>query len=198
MRSKLGVVLLGVVAALYIWSEVPAPPSIVVQPTTPESIQGEFAREQKQEQYDNAEEVIARFLVRHRAPDENAEALAHAAVDFPVMRNEKANARLYAALSLYESGGRADRISSKKSIGLLQVNQKYHPKYTVKQLLDPYINAQYGASILQEYVRSYGLFQGLHRYNGLGPRSNPTDDSYAVAVFTLAGFSIPEDAVYGT
>lgn len=196
MRRKLGVVLLGVVAAFYIWQSVPEPPSIAVQPSTPESVRAEFEKEQKQAQYDRTQAIITAYFARHRATTENAEPLAHAAVDWPVVHNERANARLYAALAYYESGGRSDRISSRKSIGLLQVNRQYHPMYTVRQLLNPWVNAYYGASILSGYVKSYGLFQGLHRYNGLGPRSHPTDDSYAVSVYRLAGFEIPEGAVY--
>ena len=145
--------------------------------------------------FDVAEQVITQYLRRHHATVANARPLAHAAVDFPVLRAEKQNARLYAALCFYESGCRASARSYANSVGILQINPKIWRKYSVKQLLDPTINAAYGASILASYVRSYGLFQGLHRYNGLGSASNPTDDSYAVKVYQLAGFKVPEGAV---
>lgn len=153
-----------------------APPPVKCVAMTPEAIQAQVEHEFKQRAYDAAEDMAARVMRRNGCSDEYAEAIAQAAVD------NHLNVRVFASLAYVESSCRADVVSGAKSVGLTQINPKvWH--YTPTELMDPYKNAQIGASILADYVHRYGLKEGLHRYNGLG---DPTD-GYATKVLTHAG-----------
>lgn len=162
--------------AIFAYSPGPEPPAIKVAAPTPESIKAQVESEHKQVQYDNAEEVAARVMRRNGCSDEYAEAIAHSAVDNGL------SARVLASLAFVESTCRANAVSGRQSVGLLQVNPKvWH--YTNAELVNPYLNAQIGGRILAGYVHKYGLKEGLHHYNGMG---DPTDD-YSTKVLTHAG-----------
>lgn len=72
--------------------------------------------------------------------------------------------RLLAAVVFIESGCRANAVSGRNSVGLLQVNPRVWGH--TKELKDPVRNLQIGAAILASYIRTHGLIEGLHYYNG--------------------------------
>lgn len=157
----------------------PEAPTIKVAAPTPEVIKAQIENEYKQRQYDRAEEVAAHVMRRNGCSDEYAEAIAHSAVDNGL------SARVLAALAFVESTCRANAVSGRKSVGLLQVNPKvWH--YTTAELVNPYLNAQIGGRILASYVHRYGLKEGLHHYNGMGDST----DEYSVKVLTHAGMRV--------
>jgi hypothetical protein len=92
------------------------------------------------------------------------------------------SARLLAALVFVESGCRANAISGKNSVGLLQVNPRVWGHSNA--LRDPNRNLQIGASILSGYVHKYGLVEGLHHFNGY---SDVHEHIYVNKVLTAAG-----------
>jgi soluble lytic murein transglycosylase-like protein len=99
----------------------------------------------------------------------------HVAVD------SRLSARIVAAIVFVESSCRADAVSKKGAIGLVQVNPRVW-RYSRRELQDPYTNLQIGARILAGYIRGHGLREGLHRYNGLGD----TSDDYSERVLEAA------------
>lgn len=179
MRALLTYILaLPIVFAVYLYAPVEGPAPIHVSAPTPESMQAQFDRESKQKAYDRAEEVAAHVMRMNGCSDEYAEAVGQAAVDNSV------SPRILASLAYVESSCRADAVSGAKSVGLTQVNPKaWH--YTTAELMNPYRNAQIGAHILATYTRRYGVKEGLHRYNGLGDKS----ESYSRKVLTAAGYA---------
>lgn len=95
-------------------------------------------------------------------------------------RAKKLPVRVVAATVAVESSCRPDAISPKGAIGLLQINEKVWK--TGEDLTDPETNMKWGTQILSDYVRQYGLVEGLHRYNGMG---NPTDE-YSTKVLQIS------------
>lgn len=79
--------------------------------------------------------------------------------------------RLLAAIVFVESSCKADAISGRNSVGLMQVNPRVWGHR--EELKDPVKNMQIGAKILKTYINRYGLVEGLHAYNGFG---NPTNE----------------------
>jgi hypothetical protein len=62
----------------------------------------------------------------------------------------------------------------------MQINPKVWGHY--EELRDPVQNMRLGAKILKRYTNRYGVVEGLHRYNGLGNKTN----SYAERVLEVA------------
>lgn len=173
----------------------PPPPPIAATAPTTESIKEGIRQEKLQIAYDAAENVAARVMKKNGCEDEYAEAVAHAAVDYGV------SPRVLAAVAVVESTCDPTRIAKHPhdkfvDAGMYQINTKVHREWTLKQLLNPYVNARAGARILAEGIHKYGVFQGLHAYNGFGPASHPTDDSYALTVYHKAGLTPPVEAVW--
>ena len=156
-----------------------APPKIHVKAPTPETILEQLHQEALQRKYDIAEQVVDRVLRLHGCDTEWSEAVAHAAV------NHGLNPRLMAGLVYVESTCRPNAVSGAKSVGLAQINPRVWRNYTHEQLLNPYTNAEIGATILAGYVHRYGVTEGLHHYNGMG---NPTDE-YSEKVLSAAGLA---------
>lgn len=168
----------------------PPPPPIAVMAPTPESVKEGIKHEKLLVAYKKAEVVAARVMRRNGCDDEYAEAVAHAAVDYNVP------VRVFAVVAVIESTCDPTRVSKHPhdrfvDAGMYQINTKMHREWTLKQLLNPYINARAGAKILAEGIHKYGLFQGLHAYNGFG---NPTDE-YALTVYRRAGIKPPQEAI---
>lgn len=78
-------------------------------------------------------------------------------------------------------------VSRDGGVGLLQVMPKIwagkYNNFRDKNLLKPEDSMQVGGEILAESIKTYGLRDGIRRYNGSGPDA----DSYAARVIQLAG-----------
>lgn len=180
MRNFIGLVLVligGFLAVTFV-PDLGAPPAIKVLPQTEQSIKTELKREQLQKHYYLAAVVASRVYRSHRCGEEFANLTGQMAVDF------RLPVRVVAAIVVIESSCDSYKISKTHDVGLMQVNAKiWH--YRVQELLDPQFNMRVGSRILASYIRSYGLVEGLHHYNGLG---NPTNE-YAEHVLRVAGLS---------
>lgn len=156
--------------------EVPAVPAIRVIAPTEQSIREDIKRERLEKQYRNA--ATAARLVYRRVGCRPTFAIetGRAAVDFGV------SPRILAALVFIESSCNPSAVSGRASVGLTQVNPLVW-KVNPQELKNPSRNLRLGASILASYVRRFGVVEGLHRYNGLGNRTN----SYAEKVLAAAG-----------
>ena len=172
----------GVVATLGLCTVMPGPepPAIKVHAPTPEELTAQFNAEQRQKEYDQAEEMAARVLTHHGCDDEFAELISHQALDHNL------SPRLVAAVVVVESTCRAGVVSKEGACGLMQVSAKvWHT--SCEYLKDPATNVLKGTEILQAYIRRAGsVKEGLHRYNGLGEGCEACDADYPTKVLTVA------------
>jgi soluble lytic murein transglycosylase-like protein len=114
--------------------------------------------------YEAAKRIVVRVMHANGCSDRFAEPVARAAVD------NNLSPRVVAAVVFVESSCNPDAISSEHAVGLMQVNGRvWH--YSTTSLRDPEVNVQVGSRILREYIRRYGLREGLHHYNGVGDPS---------------------------
>lgn len=132
------------------------------------------ALQPRQIEYEMATEAAGRVLVANGCTDAYASPVGRAAVDNGMPP------RVMAGLAFVESSCNASAVSDKGAVGLLQVNPHVW-RYGLRELRDPYANAEIGTKILAQYVQAHGLRDGLHRYNGLGD-----DGSYGAKVLYAA------------
>jgi len=161
----------------------PTPETVLAHALTENDIRNQIAQEQKQIQYDVAEEVAAKVMKHHGCNDEFAELAGHAAVD------ERIPARLIAAVMVIESTCNAKAISRADGIGLMQVVPRiWHIQRN--KLLDPAFNIRFATSrILAPFVRVYGIREGLHHYNGMGVGCSACSEDYPERVMRIAGYT---------
>jgi len=157
-----------------------APKPLYTPAYSPEDIRAEFAREQKQKEYDRVEHIARKLFRSYGCRGDLAPATARSAVDLGL------NIRILTALIFVESTCRTNAVSSKDAVGPTQVNWRVWHQYTRQQLLDPETNVRAGSKILAGYVRRYGLREGLHAYNGFG---DPTS-AYPDKVLLVAGYRV--------
>lgn len=147
----------------------------------------------------NGKALTPTDIDRERATEKEQEAVARAAQEASTVytkfgcgwedlsfmtarysRAKKLPVRIVAATVAVESSCRPDVVSSKGAIGLMQVNTRIWK--TDEDLTDPETNMKWGTQILSDYVRQYGLKEGLHAYNGFG---DPTD-SYSTKILEIS------------
>lgn len=160
----------------------PGPKPIIVAAIAqnPDSIRLELQRQTRQLEFDR-DTRVARFLYRTHgcSGTDYSELTARNAIDrgLPV--------RLVAAVVIYESTCRPYVVSGEGAVGLMQISKIWRvPKWKLK---DPAFNLAKGTEILINYVRHYGIREGLHHYNGLGIGCSACDAEYADKVLSIAG-----------
>jgi len=163
-----------------LFSQGEAPKPIHAHAYSPEDIRAEFAREQKQMEYDRMEHLARKLFRSYGCRGDLAPATARSAVDLSL------NIRILTAVIFVESSCRTNAVSSRDAVGPTQVNWRVWRQYSREQLLDPETNVRAGSKILAGYVRRYGIREGLHAYNGFG---DPTS-AYADRVLLVAGYRI--------
>lgn len=159
---------LGIAALVEQKANLPGPPPEPLRaiPLTPEIVTALCKREHRRAEYLAAERTARRVLVANGCSSKYAAITGQAAVESHL------SARMVAALVFVESSCRANAISKKGAVGLVQVNPRVW-RYSRRALQDPYTNLQVGTRILAGYIRVHGVREGLHRYNGLGdPNEN--------------------------
>ena len=158
----------------------PKPYQISANAQTPDLIQREMQHEARQKEYDLAARV-ARFIYRtHGCTDSFAELTAENALE------HKLPVRLVAAVVVVESTCRPWIISSEGAVGLMQIVPKqWHVSRS--ELKNPAFNLRKGTEILAQFIRPYGIREGLHHYNGLGVGCPGCDTEYADKVLLVAG-----------
>src|SRR5215467_2683030 len=127
-----------------------APKPLYAHAYSPEDMRAEFAREQKQKEYDRVEHIARKLFHSYGCPGDLAPATARSAVDL------RLNIRILTALIFVESTCRTNAVSSKDAVGPTQVNWRVWRQFTRQQLLDPETNVRVGSKILARYVRRYG------------------------------------------
>ena len=156
------------------------PTPIRMQPLTPAILDAEYTAERKQIQYARAERTAARVLRIGGCTDEHASIIARSAVD------QGLDVRILSALIVTESSCRAEVVSSKGAVGLMQVKPDVWD-LDAEDLKDPEFNINAGTQILKHYTRSYGRVGGLRHYNGTGVGCDTCDSVYPDKILALAG-----------
>jgi len=84
--------------------------------------------------------------------------------------------RLIASIMIVESRGNAFAISGKDAVGIMQIHLPTWGQTADREGINLFRiedNIDFGARILKTYVRQFGLWQGVKRYNGF-IADNPT------------------------
>lgn len=176
MRSLVAaaLILFGAYTAITI-DATPAPPKLVVKAQTEESIRQEMKREAREKQYVAAEKTALVVFRRHAECRPFARLVGERSVESGIP------ARVFAAMAIAESSCNPKAVSSTGDYGIWQINAKIW-RISPAILRNPEDNSKIAARILRSYVRSYGLVEGLHHYNGMG---RPAGE-YSGAVLTIA------------
>ena len=110
------------------------------------------------------------FLKRHKVDETNRDRLAKAIV--VSARKHELNPRLLASIMIVESRGNPFAISGQNAIGIMQIHLPTWGTTAVSEDINLFKmedNVDFGARILKDYVRRFGLSEGVRRYNGFIP-----------------------------
>jgi soluble lytic murein transglycosylase-like protein len=154
--------LLAIMVAAYLlvgWLRPEAPKAIQIVGPSEAAIKEQtrneiYARERQKDVSD-----VRRVLQSNGCSGQYADIIGSAALDNGL------SPKLLAGLVVVESRGKSNADDGLGSIGLTQVNSgTWH--YSKVRLRDPGTNVRAGAKILGQYIRAYGVVEGLHHYNG--------------------------------
>jgi Transglycosylase SLT domain len=108
-------------------------------------------------------------------------------------RKYNLNPKLIASIMIVESGGNPRAISGKNSIGVMQIHLPTWGEIADREglnLLDIEDNIEMGSRILKNYIRQFGLWEGVKRYNGFladDPTSEQSAQEYVTKVQRVYG-----------
>ena len=120
------------------------------------------------------------FLKRHKVSEENRARLANALV--ASARKYDLNPRLLASIMIVESRGNQFAVSGKDAVGLMQIHLPTWGETVDRENINLFKiedNIDFGARILKDYVRRFGMWDGVKRYNGLIPGDPVWEESAA-------------------
>jgi soluble lytic murein transglycosylase-like protein len=112
-------------------------------------------------------------------------------------RKHDLDSRLIASILIVESRGNPFAISGKNAIGIMQVHLPTWGAIADREgvnLLRIEDNVDFGARILKDYVRRFGLWDGVKRYNGFfvnDPVSEQSAQEYVEKVQRVYEFQKP-------
>lgn len=131
-------------------------------------------------------ESMDAFLKRHEVVPSNRSRLAESIVNSAKKYN--LNPKLIASVLIIESRGNPFAISGKDAVGLMQIHLPTWGLTADREginLLKIEDNIDFGARILKDYVRQFGLWEGVRRYNGFhvdDPASEQSAQEYVAKV----------------
>ena len=114
--------------------------------------------------------TINAFLKLHAIGEANRDRLAQSIVSSA--RKYGLNPRLVASIVIVESRGNPFAISGESAIGVMQIHLPTWGETADREninLLKVEDNIDFGARILNDYMRRFGVSEGIRRYNGLIP-----------------------------
>jgi soluble lytic murein transglycosylase-like protein len=106
------------------------------------------------------------------------------------------NPRLLASIMIVESRGNPFAISGQSAVGIMQIHLPTWGNTAVDEninLLKIEDNVDFGARILKDYVRRFGVSEGVKRYNGFVPGEPAWEESsqrYLTKVQEVFGFEL--------
>ena len=144
---------------------------------------------------DPAVQTMNAFLKRHEVGEANRNRLAESIVTSA--RKFDLNPRLLASIMIVESQGNPFAISARDAIGIMQIHLPTWGQIADREginLLKIEDNVNFGSRILKNYIRQYGLWEGVKRYNGFvadDPASERSAEGYVARVQRVYEFQQP-------
>jgi len=95
-------------------------------------------------------------------------------------RKHNLNPRLLASVMIVESRGNQFAISGKDAIGIMQIHLPTWGRTADREGINLFKiedNIDFGARILKNYIRQFGLWEGVKRYNGCAPEDPASEQS---------------------
>ena len=123
---------------------------------------------------------IEAFLQRHQVREVNRMRLAEAIVTSS--RKHGLNPKLLASVMIVESRGNPFAISGKTAVGVMQIHIPTWGDTADREDINLFRiedNVDFGARILKDYTRRFGLWEGIKRYNGFIPGDPAWEQSAA-------------------
>jgi soluble lytic murein transglycosylase-like protein len=123
---------------------------------------------------------IDAFLERHGVRKANRSRLADSIVTSA--RKYNLSPRLIASIMIIESRGNPFAISGKNAVGVMQIHVPTWGDTADREginLLKIEDNVDFGTRILNDYIRRFGLWEGVKRYNGFFV-ANPVSEQSAL------------------
>lgn len=113
---------------------------------------------------------IEAFLKRHKVAEANRSRLAESIVASAKKHN--LNPKLLASIMIVESRGNPFAISGQAAVGVMQIHLPTWGDTADREDINLFRiedNVDFGARILENYVRRFGMWGGVKRYNGFIP-----------------------------
>jgi soluble lytic murein transglycosylase-like protein len=134
----------------------------------------------RKEVISSAERSMDGFLKRHKVADENRARLAKAIL--ASARKYDLNPRLVASVMIVESRGDQFAVSGAEAVGLMQIHLPTWGATVDRENINLFRiedNIDFGTRILKDYVRRFGIWEGVKRYNGFIPGDPIWEESAA-------------------
>jgi soluble lytic murein transglycosylase-like protein len=126
------------------------------------------------------------LLTRHQVPETNLQRLAEAIVNSAA--KYELDPKLIASITIIESRGNPFAISAKAAVGVMQIHLPTWGTAADREginLLKIEDNIDFGTRILKDYIRRFGVWGGVKRYNGFvrgNEASEQSADAYVAKV----------------
>ena len=140
---------------------------------------------------DPAVRSMKTFLKRYNVDEAHCDRIASAIVKSS--RKYDLDPKLIASIMIVESGANPFAISHLDSIGIMQIHLPTWGTTAEEEGINLFKiedNVDFGVRILKNYVRRFGLWEGVKRYNGLSaekPDSAQAADDYLAKVQNIYG-----------
>jgi hypothetical protein len=138
---------------------------------------------------------ITAFLERHEVNADNRNRLAESIVTSA--RKYGLNSRLVASIMIVESRGNPFAISGQDAVGIMQIHLPTWGETADREninLLKIEDNVDFGTRILKDYVRRFGVDEGIRRYNGYIPGEPAWEQSSQVYLEKVQAVYQPSQA----
>src|SRR5262249_30763938 len=167
-----------IVIAVALLMAFPAPSATVFSNNSEQPVH-ELSPQNKGKQVDPAAvAAMQAFLKQHAIPEGDRTRLAESIVTSA--RKYNLNPRLLASVMIVESRGNQFAISGKDAIGIMQIHLPTWGRTADREGINLFKiedNIDFGARILKNYIRQFGLWEGVQRYNGCAPEDPASEQS---------------------
>jgi len=153
-------------------------PSATVFLNNPEQPVYKVSSQKRVKQVDPAVAAMDTFLKQHAIKEGDRARLAESIVTSATKHN--LNPRLLASVMIVESSGNQFAISGKDAIGIMQIHLPTWGRTADREGINLFKiedNIDFGARILKNYIRQFGLWEGVKRYNGCAAEDPASEQS---------------------
>jgi hypothetical protein len=175
----------------------PAPgPFVASGDADQETVTGPGLREPAMRIAESVVQPLETFLKQHGVDESRlqrvAKSIAASAKKYDI------DPKLIASVIIVESRANPFAISEKDSVGVMQIHLPTWGDTTDREsinLLKIEDNIDFGARILKDYIRQYGLWEGVKRYKGWIPADPASEQSVDEYLAKVQGIYGPESSV---